>query len=233
MPPKSSRVEREEPERVRVILIGGVEAESLDEDSPWELLQCEDISQAQPFWESAEASVLLVDLERLSDLEKAHLGKQIAQFTAVRVLAIADSIDDKTCEELIRMGCVGSLPRRVSPATLVRALNAVVAGELWFPRATLSRVLKGFLVAHAPDRLTARELEILALVGADLNNQQIGDKLCISRETVRWHIKSLHSKLGTRTRRGLRDHIQLLNRLGKAKPVQRASGDDLQSRAVS
>lgn len=232
MPPKNSRVEREEPGQVRVILIGGVEAESLGEDSTWEIRRCEDVSQAQRLWEGAEASILLVDLERLSDLENAHLRKQIAQLNAVRVLTIADSIDEKTCEKLLRMGCVGSLPRRASPATLLRAFHAVVAGELWFPRATLSRVLKGFLLAHDPDRLTARELEILALVGGDLNNQQIADKLFISRETVRWHIKSLHSKLGTRTRRSLGDHIRLLHRLGKTKPAQRAAGDDLQSRVA-
>ena len=98
----------------------------------------------------------------------------MAQFSTVLVLALADSIDDKACESLLRMGCVGSLRRREAPATMVRALNAVMAGELWFPRTMLSRVLKGFLVAQDPNRLTSREMEILALIGEDLNNQQVG-----------------------------------------------------------
>jgi DNA-binding NarL/FixJ family response regulator len=115
----------------------------------------------------------------------------------------------------------------------MRALRAVIAGELWFPRATLSRVLKGFLIAQDPDRLTSREIEILGLVGSDMNNQQIADKLFISRETVRWHVKSLHAKLGARTRRGLRDHVRLLNRLGKAMPAQRESRNNLHSLAAS
>jgi DNA-binding NarL/FixJ family response regulator len=232
MPPKTSRLEREEPGRVRVILIGGIEVASFAEDSPFDVRRCEDVGQATRYSEGADATVVLVDLNSLSDLERAHVRKQIAQFAAIRVLAIADSIDDKLCEKLLRMGCVGSLQRRESPATLSRAFRAVAAGELWFPRATLSRVLKGFLVAHDPDRLTSRELEILALVGGELNNQQIADKLFISRETVRWHIKSLHAKLGIRTRRGLGDHVRLVHCLGKAIPAQRDLGDDLQSRVA-
>jgi DNA-binding NarL/FixJ family response regulator len=234
MPLKSSRLENEEPGRsVRVILFGGVEAESFGEDFPFEIHRCEDLSQVTRFWEEAEASVLLIDLERLSDGERAHLRKQMAQFNTVLVLAIADSIDDKACENLLRMGCVGSLRRRQAPATLLRALKAVIAGELWFPRTTLSRVLRGFLAAQDPNRLTSREMEILGLVGGDLNNQQIADKLFISRETVRWHIKGLNAKLGIRTRRGLRDHVRVLHRLGKAMPEKRELGNNPTSRAAS
>jgi DNA-binding NarL/FixJ family response regulator len=230
---KSSRVEGKEPGSVRVILVGGVEAESLDQDSCFEIHRCQDVSQVAQLWEGAETSVLLVDLDLLADGERVNLRKQMAQFHAVLVLAIAGSIGDEACEKLLRMGCVGSLRHREDPATIVRALKAVIAGELWFPRATLSRVLRGFLVAQDPNRLTSREMEILDLVGSDMNNQQIADRLFISRETVRWHIKSLHAKLGTGTRRGLGDHVRLLHRLGAAMPVQRESGNNIPSRAAS
>jgi len=75
-------------------------------------------------------------------------------------------------------------------------------------------------------------MEILALIGEDLNNQQVADRLFIARETVRWHIKSLNAKLGIRTRRGLRDHVRLLNRLGKTLPAQRESGKNPQIRSI-
>jgi len=226
-------VESEEPgQSVRVITIGGVAAESFGPDSPFEVHRCENFGEVALLWAGAEVNLLLVDLEQLSDSERAYLLKQMAQFDNILVLAIADSIDDKTCERLLRMGCVGSLRGRETPATTVRALNAVMAGELWFPRTTLSRVLRGFLAAQDPNRLTCREMEILALIGAELNNQQVADRLFISRETVRWHIKSLHSKLGIRTRRGLGEHIRLLHRLGKTMPVQREAGKNPQVRLI-
>jgi DNA-binding NarL/FixJ family response regulator len=232
MPPKT-RLENEESRRAsRVILIGGVEAPGLSGVCPFEIHRCEDATQAARFWDGAETNILLVDLDRLSSTERDLLRKRMVQFSSVLVLAIADSLDQQTCERLLRMGCVGSLRRREAPATIVRALHAVIAGELWFPRAALSRVLRGFLVAQDPDRLTARELEIMALAGAGLNNQEIADRLFISRETVRWHIKSLNGKLGIRTRHGLRDYVRLLHRLGKAKPAQGASEGELESRVA-
>lgn len=230
---KNSRPESEETKQsVRVIVFGGVANESFGEDSTFEIHRCEDVEQIARFWASAEVNVLLIDLEQLSDSERVHLRKQMAQFSTVLVLAIADSIDDKTCETLLRMGCVGSLRHREPSATILRALNAVIAGELWFPRTMLSRVLKGFLVAQDPNRLTSREMEILGLIGEDLNNQQVADKLFISRETVRWHIKSLNAKLGIRTRRGLRDHVRLLDRFGKSIPAQREAEKNPQPRLV-
>lgn len=226
---KTILLEREQPQRIKVILIGGVAVESFGEDHHFEVHRCEDMSNVGRLWEGAESTAVLVDLARLPEGQRASLFKQIRQFEAVRVVAIAELIDDEVCESLLRMGCMGSLRRREDPATIARALKAVMAGELWFPRAMLSRVLKGFLVAHDPDRLTSREHEILRLVGAGLNNQQIADRLFISRETVRWHIKSLHTKLGTRTRLGLSDQVRLMNRLGKA--AQGGSGVRVQSLA--
>jgi DNA-binding NarL/FixJ family response regulator len=234
MTPKSSGVAKAESgHSARVILIGGIAIERFGVDSSFEIFRCEDVSQALRFWEDAETCVLLTDLASLSENERAHLGRQMAQFNRVLVLAVVDSIDDKGCENLLRMGCVGSLRGQESAATLERALKAVIAGELWFPRAMLSRVLRGFLVAQDPNRLTTRELEILGLVNNDLNNQQIADKLFISRETVRWHIKGLHAKLGIRTRRGLQDHVRLLHRVGNAIPAHHELGNNLQRRAAS
>lgn len=233
MAPKNSRVECEEPKRsIRVIVMGGIATESLPDDCTFEIHRCDGVSELSGFWAGADLSVLLIDLEQLSDSDKIYLRKQMAQFKTVLVVAIADSIDDKACESLLRMGCVGSLRGGEGPATTVRALNAVVAGELWFPRTMLSRVLRGFLVAQDPNRLTSREMEILGLIGEDLNNQQVADKLFISRETVRWHIKSLNAKLGIRTRRGLRDHVRLLTRLGKTIPPQRESGKNPQVHSI-
>ena len=228
MPGEVTSLDRKQP--AKVVLIG-LDVESFGESSGFEVQRCEHVRHVPRICEEPGVGVLLVKLERLSDSESATLCRLMKQFKTVLVLAIVDSMEDEACEKLLRMGCVGSLRSRETPATIRRAVEAVIAGQLWFPRGTLSRVLRGFLNAHDPQRLTSRELEILDLVGADPNTQQIADKLSISRETVRWHMKSLHAKLGTRTRRGLGDHVRLMNRLGKALPVQRESARNPRSRA--
>jgi DNA-binding CsgD family transcriptional regulator/tetratricopeptide (TPR) repeat protein len=53
-----------------------------------------------------------------------------------------------------------------------------------------------------PFRLTARELEILALVGAGLANAEIASRLVISERTVEHHVTAVLAKTGARTRTG-------------------------------
>ena len=48
--------------------------------------------------------------------------------------------------------------------------------------------------------LSARELEVLDLLGGGLNGQMIAERLFLSPETVRTHVRNATSKLGARTR---------------------------------
>lgn len=50
------------------------------------------------------------------------------------------------------------------------------------------------------DRLTARELEVLKLVGSGLANREIAGQLNLSTRTVDAHLRSIYAKLGIRTR---------------------------------
>ena len=52
----------------------------------------------------------------------------------------------------------------------------------------------------ALDALTHRELEVLALVGTGLSNHELADRLGISEETVKTHVKRILMKLGLRDR---------------------------------
>ncbi|HET9848979.1 MAG TPA: LuxR C-terminal-related transcriptional regulator [Candidatus Dormibacteraeota bacterium] len=50
------------------------------------------------------------------------------------------------------------------------------------------------------DQLTARELEVLKLLGRGLANREVADGLGVSSRTVEAHLRSIYSKLGVRTR---------------------------------
>lgn len=51
-----------------------------------------------------------------------------------------------------------------------------------------------------PADFTSRELEVLALIASGLTNREIGQKLHLSYETVKWYAKQLYAKLGVRNR---------------------------------
>jgi DNA-binding NarL/FixJ family response regulator len=48
--------------------------------------------------------------------------------------------------------------------------------------------------------LSARELEVLALVACGLSTESIAGELFVSRNTIRSHVRHIHDKLGARNR---------------------------------
>jgi DNA-binding NarL/FixJ family response regulator len=118
------------------------------------------------------------------------------------MLVIVEREDPAICEDFLRKGCAGVLEKRASVQTFRRAIDALFAGELWLSRKILSRLLHHALFHNAARTLTRREAEILKFICVGFNNQQIADQLFISRETVRWHVRSLYSKIGVSNRQG-------------------------------
>lgn len=97
--------------------------------------------------------------------------------------------------------------------TVARAIDAVVAGELWFPRWVmhwlyLSMLHAGRLDAPASGTcmdngaaLTDREVEVVALVREGLTNREIAERLGISINTVKKHVGHAFEKRGLHHRR--------------------------------
>ena len=197
--------QREE-RRVRVVLFGDFEVSRQAVELPFEMLRCEDPFRIPDLCHEVRPTVLLVDLALFP--ETTPLEKLLGNLNVIQAIAIDDTVDDAACERLLRAGFAGLLRRNGSTATLIRAVCSVVNGQLWFPRETVSRVLKGFLAGKDPHQLTPREMEILALIGGGLSNQQIADKLFISRETVRWHVRGIYSKLGIEDRRRAKEYLR-------------------------
>jgi DNA-binding NarL/FixJ family response regulator len=143
--------------------------------------------------------VLVVD-EGFTSKVRAEEFSEAADFgRSIRVVVEVDDRNLGKAESLIRMGCVGVLSKDASPATALRALEVILAGELWLDRKTVGQIVQNVL-HDMKCRLTFRETEILGLLAEGLKNQQIAERLFISPQTVRWHLRSLYSKLGTHDR---------------------------------
>jgi DNA-binding NarL/FixJ family response regulator len=108
-------------------------------------------------------------------------------------------------------------------AHLERAVTAVIAGEVWFPRQALQSLYLSLLAAtqtHTTSgpipldeatpaqrvsssnlALTSREIEALTLMRQGLSNKQIADRLSISVNTVKKHLAHAFDKRGLHNRR--------------------------------
>jgi DNA-binding CsgD family transcriptional regulator len=60
--------------------------------------------------------------------------------------------------------------------------------------------VRGLLSSQSRHNLTPREGQILDLISRGRSNRDIAEELFISRETVRWHIRTLYAKIGVRDR---------------------------------
>jgi DNA-binding NarL/FixJ family response regulator len=143
--------------------------------------------------------VLVVDASFIEKMNVEEFCDVVDTGQSIRVLVEIEGHKAATTERLIRMGCVGVLGRNASLETAWSAVQAVLAGELWVDRKTVSRIVQNLLHGMKCG-LTPREIEIQGLLAEGLKNCQIAERLFISIKTVRWHLRSLYNKLGTHDR---------------------------------
>lgn len=143
--------------------------------------------------------VLVVDGGFISKVNFEEFFNVVDFGLSVRVLVELDRLSLDQADHLIRIGCAGYVVKGIKPAEAWNAIRAVAAGQIWAPRAIVSKVLLNVL-RESRHRLTFRESEILGLLSNGLKNNEIGKRLFISPQTVRWHLRSIYSKLGTHDR---------------------------------
>jgi len=145
--------------------------------------------------------VLLTDFASVAELKRPNDFSQKLGFgRIIPVLVLIDGQPPEAIEPLLRLGLMGFLPETAPQWQIRRAVEALAAGEVWAPRKLLARVFQDFLAEHSRDELTARELEILAFVTQGYSNKDAARTLQLSRETVRWHMRSIYGKLGVHDR---------------------------------
>jgi DNA-binding NarL/FixJ family response regulator len=140
-------------------------------------------------------------------IEAAAILAKAAPATAVVMLTVSEDPNDLLAA--LRFGAKGYLPKDTSPDRLPAALCGVLKGEAALPRTLVGRVLHEFSRLPIPEEspvrvdgveLTARESEILRMLGTGMSTMQIGERLSLSPITVRRHISAGVSKLGAADR---------------------------------
>ena len=105
---------------------------------------------------------------------------------------------------VIEMGARGCLSRSADVDEVLRAVRAVLDGELWLSRRVYSQVLNSLLDRHRTrvvvdedgDGLTGRQHEIAACVARGMSNKQIARHLGISPTTVKTHLHNIFERMG-------------------------------------
>jgi DNA-binding NarL/FixJ family response regulator len=114
-----------------------------------------------------------------------------------RILALTSSIGENSALAAVEAGVLGYILKDAQPAEVLHALREVAAGREYWPPAVAARLARGVRQRNlepAPD-LSAREQEVLNLLGQGLTNKDIAQRLVISEPTVRAHVYHILQKL--------------------------------------
>ncbi len=154
----------------------------------------------------AAPDVALMDLKmpRLNGVQATRLLTQ--RQPGMRVLALTTYDADEWVFDAIRAGAAGYLLKDVPGEDLVRAIREVAAGKTPVDPAVAGKLFGQ--VAHSPTPppadllagLSARDLEVLALIGRGFSNAGIAQQLALSEGTVRNYVSRILAHLGVADR---------------------------------
>jgi DNA-binding NarL/FixJ family response regulator len=139
----------------------------------------------------SEADVVILAEEEL--LEEAAIA--VAEDGTQALVLISDGDDAIARLNALPLRGWGVVPPDAPPEELAAALVAAASGLIVLARPLTGRLLQGPALEELSEPLTAREREVLELLGRGLSNKLIGRELHISEHTVKFHISSLYAKL--------------------------------------
>jgi DNA-binding NarL/FixJ family response regulator len=152
--------------------------------------------------------VVVMDV-RMRGMDGVEATRRLRLRTATPpVLILTTFGEDEVLSAALRAGAAGFVLKDAPAEDLIRAVQTVAAGDAWLDPAVTSRVLAAYRnsappqedVAERVSTLSAREVEVLRLVGRGATNQEIADTLVITEATVKSHIGHILDKLDLRDR---------------------------------
>ena len=143
-----------------------------------------------------DVAVLDVQMPHMDGL--ACLTRVRAEVPTTRVLLLSAFADAPSLRAAVDRGADGYALKTDPPQATLRAIRDVADGRLVFP-ASVRRWLAGPRGAD-PDALTDREEAVLRLLAEGRTNAQIAAAVCLSENTVKFHLRNLFAKLGVSNR---------------------------------
>src|SRR5713226_3511256 len=140
--------------------------------------------------------ITLMDL-RLPDL--SGIDAMIAirtEFAEARIIMLTTFEGDVEIQRALEAGARGYMLKTMPPRDLVEVIRQVHAGKKRVPPEVAAHLAEHF----SDESLTPREIDVLQHVAGGNRNRDIAERLFISEETVKVHVKHIMDKLGASDR---------------------------------
>jgi len=144
-----------------------------------------------------DIAVLEISMPSLSGIEVARRAAVSSPETAV--LIYTGHGDAATLSEARAAGVQGLVLKQAPVVELIRAIETVASGKVYLDP-SLVVPLSAVGKKRSRGDLTGREREVLRLIADGMSNEEIGEELFISKQTVRTHVRRAIAKLQARNR---------------------------------
>jgi DNA-binding NarL/FixJ family response regulator len=155
--------------------------------------QCTDLDRMQHAISTFPGSMVLFAASLQPDF--ARLGT-LLETVGSRGIVIAENSD--TVDTYVRLGFRGVVFRSVTGPALVQCVRSVAAGETWLP-AQLLRIdspVDDMVGTRVRDRLTPKEMRIVALIVQGCKNREIATRLKTTEQVIKNYLRSIYDKTG-------------------------------------
>jgi len=140
--------------------------------------------------------VVLMDI-RLPDMSGIDaMAEILREFPDARFIMLTTSEGDVEIDRALKAGAFGYMLKSMPPKEVVEAIRHVHAGKKRIPPAIAARLAEHY----SDETITTREVEVLQLIATGSRTLDIAEKLFISEDTVKAHIKHIFEKLGVNDR---------------------------------
>jgi two-component system, NarL family, response regulator LiaR len=118
-----------------------------------------------------------------------------------KILVVSNYEEGEQVQEALEAGAVGYQLKGAEIEDLVTAIRQAVRGISSLAPAAVQALVRNTRQARQlGDDLSDRELEVLTLLAQGLTNRAIADRMVVAVSTVKFHLHSIRTKLGTKTR---------------------------------
>jgi DNA-binding NarL/FixJ family response regulator len=155
--------------------------------------QAQNAEQVAMSLDRFRAAVLIISDSLAGDLAKVVAD---AKKQKTHVVVVSDKPD--SAPELIRTGASGIVFRSITGAALVECIRKVSKGENWVQDTQVAKEVEESdqVGARVRDRLTPKELKIVALVVQGYKNKEIATRLGTTEQVIKNYLRNVYDKIG-------------------------------------
>ena len=161
------------------------------------IAQCNDLDRMYHAITTFPGSIVLFAASLQADLTRLRM---LLETTGSRGIVIAENND--TAGNYLHQGFRGVVFRNVNGSAMVECVRRVVAGETWLPPQLVQPESpeEDMVGTRVRDRLTPKEMRIVALIVQGCKNREIAIRLKTTEQVIKNYLRSIYDKTGVSDR---------------------------------